>query len=114
VCKLGDFGCSRRHGEIETASRTGSLPPGTPGYQAPELLFTSSSASAVEGGASFAADVYAFGVTAWQLRHRHGGGPFGGAHPHEIIYQVSFLVAISILPSKVTCTKVSKALFYDH
>jgi serine/threonine protein kinase len=83
---LGDFGCSRKIGEIEPYRQAGGLPPGTPGYQAPELLLPPTPAGGC--GVTANADVYSFGVTAWQLRHRHAGAPFGRAHPHQIIYQV--------------------------
>jgi len=77
--KLADFGCSRKVDE----PLLGCTPPGTPGYQAPELLSMSSSFLA-----NTASDVYSLGILAWQLRYRLGGAPFGRAHAHQVIYQV--------------------------
>jgi len=81
-CKLADFGCARR---IYDASDPSQLQPfsvspvrGTVVYQAPEVL--SGMVPTIK------ADIYALGVTLWQLLTRLA--PFQGEHGHVVLYKV--------------------------
>ncbi|PRW58809.1 kinase [Chlorella sorokiniana] len=76
-CKLGDFGLSRMLDGRSTYIQTGSL--GTPTHAAPELLR--------EGRLAVPADVYAFGVLAWELVA--GEEAWRGQHPMQIILAVT-------------------------
>ncbi|CAM9278181.1 unnamed protein product [Lampetra fluviatilis] len=91
LCKLCDFGCSRRlndGGEVPT--RTDA--PGGGGtytHRAPELL---------SGGVvTAAADVYSLAVTLWQLATREA--PYPGAEPHCVVYAVVARGARPVFPA---------------
>lgn len=76
-CKLADFGCSSK---LDFGVRYGEGgPPGTPGYQAPELLRNQKP--------SVKCDVYSFGILSWQLFAKESV-PYPGLHPHTIIFKV--------------------------
>ncbi|EFN57850.1 hypothetical protein CHLNCDRAFT_143307 [Chlorella variabilis] len=75
ICKLADFGLSRMLDGCATHVETGSL--GTPTHAAPELLR--------EGHLSPAADVFAFGVLAWELAA--GEEAYRGMHPIWVTQQ---------------------------
>jgi proto-oncogene serine/threonine-protein kinase mos len=78
--KLADFGCSQK-----TEANSGLISPtqrshltGTFAYRAPELL---------KGGIpSFKADIYAVGVTMWQMLTREN--PYGNENQHVVIFSV--------------------------
>ncbi|KFM65994.1 Serine/threonine-protein kinase-transforming protein, partial [Stegodyphus mimosarum] len=78
ICKLGDFGHSIRHAvEIKPLSQDDEFI-GTAAYAAPEVL---------KGNAPTPlSDIYSFGILLWQVQTREV--PFGGEHPHVIIYKV--------------------------
>jgi serine/threonine protein kinase len=88
ICKLADFGCSKDLYKMETeqltsAARTRkrSIPVGTPGFMAPELLLS------VEP--SVKSDVFSFGIFMWQLLAKERM-PFPGLHMHTIMFKVSY------------------------
>ncbi|KAF8795384.1 serine/threonine-protein kinase mos-like [Argiope bruennichi] len=81
VCKLGDFGHSFNMDAATQDSRV--FPPhdivGTAAYAAPEVLRGSRPTTF--------SDIYSFGVLLWQVYSREI--PFGGEHPHIVIYKVA-------------------------
>lgn len=86
-CKLGDFGCCQRverdTGVVSPTER--SVLTGTFAFRAPELL---------KGEApTFAADIYSFGVTLWQLQTRQM--PYANENQHVVIFRV---VAYNLRP----------------
>ena len=88
ICKLGDFGCCQRlemgTGRVSPTQR--STLTGTYAYRAPELL---------RGEApTTKADVFAFGVTLWQMFSRQM--PYSGENQHVVIFGV---VAYNLRPS---------------
>ena len=76
IHKLGDFGCSRLIGDVP-----GSPPPGTSGFQAPELFRPESAPLTAKS------DVFSFSMTMWSVLAK-GGPLYGEMHPHAIIFQV--------------------------
>jgi len=87
ICKLADFGCSKDLGRIEkggltsAATRKKSIPVGTPGFMAPELLLSIDP--------SVKCDVFSFGIFMWQLLAKERM-PFPGLHMHTIMFKVSY------------------------
>ncbi len=88
ICKLADFGCSRdlgrmEKGDLTSAARTRkkSIPVGTPGFMAPELLRSIDP--------SVKSDVFSFGIFMWQLLAKERM-PFPGLHMHTIMFKVSY------------------------
>lgn len=79
VCKLGDFGCSRKvdctkpNSDVEN-----NLLVGTSGYQAPEYL--------QDKRPTEKCDVYSFGVMMWQILNKEY--PFKNCHPHSVLFLV--------------------------
>ena len=96
-CKLADFGCSRKF-EKDQMLNVEACPPGTPGYQAPELL--------KERQVHLKSDIYSLGIMIWQLVTQ-SSQPYPGWHAHTIIYQVA---AQDVRPKK---TKNSKCVPYE-
>ena len=88
VCKLGDFGCCQIVEEgtgIVTPTQRSHLT-GTFAYRAPELLRGEPP--------STKADIYAFGVTLWQMLTREL--PYGNENQHVVIFAV---VAYNLRPT---------------
>lgn len=79
LCKLADFGCSARLSHSNETRLVEKIP-GTPGYQAPELLKAKK--------VCLKSDIFSLGVVFWQIVACEKQ-PFPGWHPHTIIFRVA-------------------------
>lgn len=100
-CKLADFGCSRIFKDAEEMVKSDQCP-GTPGYQAPEIL--------KEKTVNLKSDVYSLGILMWQLVAKESQ-PYPGWHAHTIIYQVAALDARPVKKPLEQFTKYQSLYF---
>lgn len=86
VCKLADFGLARVLGPAHAHASTQNV--GTVAYAAPEAL--------TRGHASLAADIYSFGVVAWEVFSM--AKPWAGLSVGRVVHEVTIAARRPPLP----------------